>query len=154
MQVVGGNWSYLVSRMLLTTFNPATLSILGNILIISNLTNLQSDVNVLLLFKLSIIVSISDVSFTLLSIFKTSQYKHFSTKTDKFSLAAPHPLVITLTGLPASGVLINPFILPGFARKVSINLHQVLSGTLCCFHFLTHDVTFLRNLSEGLHSNC
>ena len=72
MQVVGGNWSYLVSRMLLTAFNPATLSILGNILIISNLTNLQSDVNVLILFKLSIIVSISDVSFTLLSIFKTS----------------------------------------------------------------------------------
>ena len=55
MQVVGGNWSYLASRMLLTAFNPDILSILGNILIISKLTNLQSDVNVLLLFNLSII---------------------------------------------------------------------------------------------------
>ena len=76
MQAVGGNWSCLASRMLLTAFNPEILSILENILIISKLTNLQSDFNVLLLFKLSITVSISDVSFTLLSIFKTSEYKH------------------------------------------------------------------------------
>ena len=66
--------------MLLTAFNPEILSILGNILIISKLTNLQSDVNVLLLLKLSIIVSISDVFFILFSIFKTSEYKHLSTK--------------------------------------------------------------------------
>ena len=39
--------------MLFTALNPKILSILGNILIISKLTNLQSDVNVLLLFKLS-----------------------------------------------------------------------------------------------------
>ena len=68
-------------------------------MIISKLTNLQSDVNVLLSLKLSIIVSISDVFFTLLLIFKTSDYKHFSTKIDKFSIAVPHPVVITLTGL-------------------------------------------------------
>ena len=42
-------------KILLTAFNPEILSILGNILIISKVTNLQSDVNVLLLFKLSII---------------------------------------------------------------------------------------------------
>ena len=66
MQAVGGNWSYVVSRMLLTAFTPRPeiLSILGNILIISKLTSLQSNVKVLLLFTLSIIVGFSDVSFT------------------------------------------------------------------------------------------
>ena len=103
-----GNWSCLA-------VNPEILSILGNILIISKLTNLQSDINVLLLFKLSIIASISDVSFTILSIFKTFEYKHFSTKIGKFSIAVPHPLVITLTGLPALRVLIKPSVLLGFA---------------------------------------
>ena len=73
----------------LTAVNPEILSKLGNIFIISKLTNLQSDFNVLLLFKLSIMESISDVSLTLLSIFKTSEYK-----TDTFSIAVPHPLVI------------------------------------------------------------
>ena len=72
--------------MLLTAFNPEALSRLGKMLIISKFTNLQSDVNVLLLFKLSIIVSVSDVSFTLLSIFSTSEYKHFSTKIDQLLL--------------------------------------------------------------------
>ena len=115
MQVVGGNWCCLASRMFLTAFNPEILSTLGNILIIPKLTNLQSNVNVLLSFKLSIIVSISDVSFTLLSIFKASEYKNFSTKIDKFSIAVPHSLVITLTGLPTLCVLIKPYILPGFA---------------------------------------
>ena len=47
--------------------------------------------------------------------FKTSEYKHFSTKTDKFSIALPQPLVITQTDL-----------LPGFAWEVPINLHQLL----------------------------
>ena len=61
MEVVGGNWSCIESRMLLTAFNPEILSILRNILITSKLPNLQSDVDVLLLLKLSIIVSISDV---------------------------------------------------------------------------------------------
>ena len=46
------------------------------------------------LFKLSIIVSISDVPFALLPMFKTSEYKHFSTKIDKFSIAVLHPLVL------------------------------------------------------------
>ena len=115
MQAVGENWSCLASRMLLTAFNPEILSILGNILIISKLTNLQSDVNVLLSFKLSITLSVSDVSFTLLSIFKTSEYTHFSTKIDRFSFAVPHPLVITLTGLPTLCVLVKPYSLPEFA---------------------------------------
>ena len=95
--------------MLLTVFNLEILSILGNILTISKLTNLQSDVNVL-----SIIVSMSDVPFTLLPIFKTSEYKHFSTKIDKFCIAVPHPLVITLIGLSTLCVLTKPYILPGF----------------------------------------
>ena len=78
MQVVGGNWSCLTSRMLLTAFNPEILSILGNILIILKLTNLMLMCYFYFkLFKLLIIVNISDVSFTLLSIFKTSEYKHF-----------------------------------------------------------------------------
>ena len=115
MQAVGENWSCLASRMLLTAFNPEILSILGNILIISKLTNLQSDVNVLLSFKLSITLSVSDVSFTLLSIFKTSEYTHFSTKIDRFSFAVPYPLVITLTGLPTLCVLVKPYSLPEFA---------------------------------------
>ena len=115
MQAVGENWSCLASRMLLTAFNPEILSILGNILIISKLTNLQSDVNVLLSFKLSITLSVSDVSFTLLSIFKTSEYTHFSTKIDRFSTAVPHPLVITLTGLPTLCVLVKPHSLHEFA---------------------------------------
>ena len=74
-------------------------------MIILKLTNLKSDVNKLVLFKLSINVSISGVSFTLNSIFKT-EYKHFTTKIDKFSIAVPHRLVITLTGLPTLCVLI------------------------------------------------
>ena len=45
MQVVGENWSCLVSRMLLTVFNPE-ISIVGNILMISKFTSLQSDVKV------------------------------------------------------------------------------------------------------------
>ena len=61
MEAVGGNWSCLESRILLTAFNPEILSTLRNILITSKLPNLQSDVNVLLIFKLSKIVSISDV---------------------------------------------------------------------------------------------
>ena len=74
---------------------------------ISKLANLQPNVNVLLLFKLPIIVSISEVSFTLLSISKTSEYKHFPTKTDKFSMTVPHPLVITLTELSTLCILIK-----------------------------------------------
>ena len=99
MQAVGVNWSFLVSRMLLTDFNPEILSIRGNMLIISKLTNLQSDVNVfyLILLNLSIILSISDVSFTLLLVFKTSESKHFSGNIENFSIAVSHPLVITLT---------------------------------------------------------
>ena len=112
---VDGYWSCLASRMLLTAFNPDILTILGNILTISKSTKLQPDVIVLLLFKLSITVTISDVSFTLLSIFKTSEYKHFSTKIDKLFIPVPHPLGITLTGLPTLCVLIKPYILPGFA---------------------------------------
>ena len=99
MQAVGRNWFCLASRTLLTASNPDIISILVNIMIISKFTNLQRDVNVLLLFKLSIIVSISDVSFTLLSIFKTSEYKHFQAKIDKYPIAVPRLLVITLTGL-------------------------------------------------------
>ena len=45
MQAVGENWSCLVSRTLLTVFNPG-ISIVGNILIISKFTSLQSDVKV------------------------------------------------------------------------------------------------------------
>ena len=37
--------------------------------------------------------------------FKTSLYKHFSTNIDKFSIAVPYPLLITLTGLSALWVL-------------------------------------------------
>ena len=136
--------------MLLTTFNPEILSTLGNILRTSKLTKLQSDVKVLLLFKLSIIYSILDVSFTLLSIFKTSKNKHFSTKIHKFSITVPHPLVITLTGSPTLSVLIKPYVLPGFTWEVSVSLYQLLSRSLFCFQFLTHDVTFSQNSSEGL----
>ena len=99
MQAVGVNWSFLASRMLLTDFNPEILSIRGNMLIISKLTNLQSAVNVfyLILLNLSIILSISDVSFTLLLVFKTSESKHFSGNIENFSIAVSHPLVITLS---------------------------------------------------------
>ena len=45
MQLVGENWSCLVSRTLLTAFNPE-ISIVGNILIISKFTSLQSVVKV------------------------------------------------------------------------------------------------------------
>ena len=108
IQLLGGNWLDLLSKTYFTDFRPDMLSILGNILIISKLTNLQSDVKLLLLFKLSIIVNISDVSWTLRSIFKTSEYRHFSTKIDKFSTAVPQPLVITLTGFPSLLVLTKP----------------------------------------------
>ena len=47
--------------------------------------------------------------------FKTSEYKHVLTKIDEFSIAEPHPLLITLTGLPTLCVLVRPYILPGFA---------------------------------------
>ena len=48
-----------------------------------------------LLFKLSIIV----ISCTLLSVYKTSEYIHYLTKIDTFSMAALHPRNINLTGL-------------------------------------------------------
>ena len=37
--------------------------------------------------------------------FKTFEYKHFLTKIDKFSIAVPHAIVITLTGLPGLSFL-------------------------------------------------
>ena len=67
MQGVGGNWSCLASKMLLL---KNTNKRIDNI----KLANLQSDVKVLLLFKLSIIVSIAEVSFNLLLIFESSEY--------------------------------------------------------------------------------
>ena len=57
IQLLGGNWFDLLSKTFFTDFRPDMLSILGNILIISKLTSLQSDVKLLLLFKLSIIVT-------------------------------------------------------------------------------------------------
>ena len=45
MQAVGENWSCLGSRTLLTVFNSG-ISLVGNILIISKFTSLQSDVKV------------------------------------------------------------------------------------------------------------
>ena len=41
--VLGGNWSCLTSRILLTAFKPEILSMPGNILTISKLTNQQRD---------------------------------------------------------------------------------------------------------------
>ena len=67
MQGVGGNWSCLASKMLLLN---KTNKRIENI----KLANLQSEVKVLLLFKLSIIVSIAEVSFNLLLIFESSEY--------------------------------------------------------------------------------
>ena len=75
-----------------------TLWLLGNILTISKVTKTESSVRILLSFILSIIFNVSGISFFLESIFLTSLYKYFSTKIDKYSIAVPHPLVITLTG--------------------------------------------------------
>ena len=47
IQLLGGNWLDLLSKTFFTNFRPDMLSILGNILIVSKLTNLQSDVKVL-----------------------------------------------------------------------------------------------------------
>ena len=49
MQDVGGNWSCISLRTLLTAFKAELLSILGNILTISKLTSVKSDVKVLLI---------------------------------------------------------------------------------------------------------
>ena len=65
IKLLGGNWFDF------TDFIPDMLSILGNMLVMLNLTDLQSDVKLLLLLKVSIMVNISDVSWTLHSIFKT-----------------------------------------------------------------------------------
>ena len=94
IQLLGGNWFDF------TNFRPDMVCILGNILVTLNLTDLQSDVKLLLLLKVSIIFNISDVSWTLHSIFKTLEYKHFSSKNDKFSIAAPQQPVIDLAGFP------------------------------------------------------
>ena len=125
------------------------LSILGNIFIISKLTNLQSDVKLLLLFKLSIIADISDVSWPLYSIFKTSEYRHFSTKIDKFSTAVRQPLVITLTGFPSLWVLTKPYISPGVLFDGLINLLQKSFKTPLRFYFSIHIITFISKSLEG-----
>lgn len=70
----------------------------GNMLTMSKLTNLQLDVQSLLLRKLQLVVSISEISSIALSIFKTSLFENYSTKIDKFSIASLYPLVIGLTG--------------------------------------------------------
>ena len=115
MQAVGVNWSFLASRMLLTDFNPEILSIRGNMLIISKLTNLQSDVSVfyLILLNLSIILSISDVTFTLLLVFETSESKHFSQKNREFFYCCI-PSTSYYSELTTLCVLVKLYILPGF----------------------------------------
>ena len=64
-------------------------------------------IELLILFKLSIIAIISKVCCTLLLILKII-YKHISTNSDKLCIAVLHPLVITLTGLLALGLLNKP----------------------------------------------
>ena len=62
IQLLGRNLFDLLSKTFYTDSRPDMLSIPGNILIISKFTNLQSVGKLLLQFKLSIIVNISDVS--------------------------------------------------------------------------------------------
>ena len=77
-------------------------------------------------------MSILDVCFTLLSKFKTSEYKHFSTKKGRFFIAVSYHLVIT-----------------GFAWKVSIIQQQQLSGTLFYFHFWSMMLSFCKTHLKG-----
>ena len=80
MQAVGRNQPCLALRMLLIVLNTEILSILGSILIISKLTNLQSDVKMSLLFKLSIIVNISYISVCRNLLVVSPDFTCFATK--------------------------------------------------------------------------
>ena len=66
--------------MLLIVLNTEILSIQGSILIISKLTNLQSDVKMSLLFKLSIIVNISYISVCRNLLVVSPDFTCFATK--------------------------------------------------------------------------
>ena len=50
--------------------------------------------------------------------------KTVSTNLDNFSIAALHPVAITLAGLPTSCVLIKPYILPGALSFVSLSYRR------------------------------
>ena len=150
IQLLGRNWLNLLSKTFFTDFRSDMLSILGDTLIISKLTNLQSNVKLLLLFKLSIIVNISDVSWTLHSIFKTLDYRHFSTKIDTFSTAVSQLPVITMTRFPSLWVLTKPYILPGVLFDGLINLLQESFKIPLSFHFSIQIITFISKSLEGL----
>ena len=67
--------------------------------------------------------------------FKTSRNKPFSTKMDKFSTVALHPLVRTLTGLSTLYVLTKPYIFPGASTHGSINVLELYLKLYFLFTF-------------------
>ena len=93
--------------------------------------------------------NISDVSWILLSIFKTSGYKHLSTNIDRFSTAVPQLLVITHAGVLSLSVLTRPYISSGSACDGSINFCQVLHRTPFRVHFLIHKFTLSQKVFDG-----
>ena len=153
IQRVGGNCYSLASKAFFTAWRPGSLSILGNMFTMSNLNKIQFSIRILLSFKKSIKLSISDVSWTLLSSFKTSGHKHFSTNIDKFSTAVPRPPVMTLTGLSALCALTKPCFFPVSTNDGSINLLQLFYKTLFSVHFWIHKFTFSENNLDGLWSS-
>ena len=53
--------------------------------------------------------------------------KTVSTNIDNFYIAALHPLVITIAGLPALRVFIKPYISPGVLSSIlSMNISELL----------------------------
>ena len=100
-----------------------------------------------------------------------NECKHFSTKVDKFSVAVPHPLVITLTGLATLCVLFNPYILPNISGLKTVkssldNRQDQFPPTACiiealklcleCNNSIFNDKHFLQSdgTAQGPHMSC
>ena len=98
MQAVDGLLNDLLPRMDLRVDIPFLLSILGNILITSNDTNITPGGN-LCSFNVSIISKRRPVSFIREDILDVSREHTVSTKNDRFSIAVLHPVVNSLTSI-------------------------------------------------------
>ena len=99
MHYAGGVLSPHFNNIFFTDSIPMLLSVLGNIFTTSKLTNKQFSCKFPFLLRSSTMFNICCVSCILVSIFKTSGKRHFSTKIDRFSTAVSLPLVIIHAGL-------------------------------------------------------
>ena len=115
--LVGGNLFTRGSKISKTVFNRKLLSMFGNMFTISHPTIIDSDGKFDLLSS-STILGICPVSLMRDGKSLAKSNKTVSTNIDNFYIVALHPLVITIVGLPALRVLIEPCISPGVLSLV------------------------------------